>query len=120
MTWECSTVTEDQSECTVTATDGFLEAGGGAPLVTRSRTTFEDRVVVTEEYLGPVDPADMAASQEIYFQELTQYESWVHETHPDQYPATFHGPCCGGSMIMLPESVAEHNDLMPEYFEEQS
>ena len=116
MDWECSTIAVNEAQCIVTVTDAFIEAGGGDPIVNRSSLTFEEGRIISEIEPQPLDPAAADTSFEAMFTTTTAYERWVSDTYPEQYPAMFHEPCCDYSMILLPDSVARHTELMPEYF----
>lgn len=116
MTWECSEIAADQSECTTTASDKFIEAGGGAPLVTTTRTTFHDGKVIKQEFLEPTDDASMQASQDAHAATMSSYEQWVLDTHPDLYKAVFHGPCCDSALVGSADAITIHAELMPTYF----
>jgi hypothetical protein len=111
--WDCTTLTQDQAECTITAVNAFVNAVGGPPIVEVLRLTFEDGKIVTLVKTEPVDPVAI----EILRSEMRQYASWVRDRYPDRYDTMFHGPCCSSLMIELPDSIAQHVELMKEYFE---
>jgi hypothetical protein len=111
--WDCTTVTQDQAECTITAVSAFVNAGGGPPIVEVLRLTFEDGKIAILVKTEPVDPV----ATETLWSEMRQYASWVRDRYPDRYDTMFHGPCCSSMMIELPDSIAQHIELMKEYFE---
>ena len=111
--WDCTTVTQDQAECTITSVNAFVNAGGGPPIVQVLRLTFEDGKIAI---LGKAEPVDPVATETLR-SEMRQYASWVQDRYPDRYDTMFHGPCCSSLMIELPDSIAQHVELMKEYFE---
>ncbi len=114
--WECATVMQDQAECTVTAVDSFVDAAGGPPIVTVWRLTFEGDEIVVLGLAGPVDPVAAEEANEIQASGIRAYAGWVHDRYPDRYDTMFNGPCCSSLMIGLPDSTAQHVELMTEYF----
>jgi hypothetical protein len=114
--WECTTVMQDQAECTVTAVDAFVEAGGGPPYEYVYRLTFEDGKIVVLGEAGPVDPVAAEQANEIQASGMRAYAGWVRDRYPDRYDTMFNGPCCSSLMIGLPDSTAQHVELMTEYF----
>jgi hypothetical protein len=111
--WDCTTVTQDQAECTITAVNAFVNAGGGPPIVEVLQLTFEDDNIAIFRKGEPVDPVAI----ETLRSEMRQYASWVQDRYPDRYDTMFHGPCCSSLMIELPDSIAQHIELINEYFE---
>jgi hypothetical protein len=77
------------------------------------RLTFEDGKIVILVKAEPVDPV----ATETLRSEMRQYASWVQDRYPDRYDTMFHGPCCSSLMIEVPDSIAQHVELMKEYFE---
>ena len=115
MGWDCSLVAENGVECEVTVTDGFLEAAGVDPVISRARWTFEDGKVVREEFLGPVDPVAFGASLEGLYGAQVEYERWVSEVHPTDYEQMFIGPCCEGRLVRMPDTIPLHALILPQY-----
>jgi hypothetical protein len=116
LSWECATVMQDQAECTVTVVDAFVAAAGGPPLVNVYRLTFEDGKIVVLGEAGPVDPVAAEQAQEMQASGMRAYAGWVRDRYPDRYDTMFNGPCCSSLMIGLPDSTAQHVELMTEYF----
>jgi hypothetical protein len=114
--WECATVMQDQAECTVSTVDAFVDAAGGPPFVTVWRLTFEGEEIVVLGRAGPVDPVAAEEANEIQASGMRAYAEWVQDRYPDRYDTMFHGPCCSSLMIGLPDSTAQHVELMTEYF----
>ena len=114
--WECATVTQDQAECTVTTVDAFVDAAGGPPIGTVWRLTFEGDKIVVLGLAGSVDPVGAEEANEIRASGIRAYASWVQDRYPDRYNTMFNGPCCSSLMIGLPDSTAQHVELMTEYF----
>jgi hypothetical protein len=111
--WDCTTVTQDQAECTITSVNAFVNAGGGPPIVQVLQLTFEDDKIAIFRNAEPVDPVAIETERS----EMRQYASWVQDRYPDRYDTMFHGPCCSSLIIELPDSIAQHVELMEEYFE---
>jgi len=111
--WDCTTVTQDQAECTITAINAFVDAGGGPPIVEVLRLTVEDGKIAI---LVKAEPVDSAATETLR-SEMRHYASWVQDQYPNRYDTMFHGPCCSSPMIELPDSIAQHIELIKEYFE---
>lgn len=116
MTWQCFTLSETVAECSVTATDAFIRAGGADPMTSQVRLTIEDGLVTLEEFLEPEDPAGIAATHAAHSQTMSEYQEWVRTTYPEEFGALFNGPCCSAPMVGLPEAVTRHADLMDEFF----
>ena len=115
--WDCVTVTEDQAECTVTDMNAFVEVGGGPPYVNVWRLTFEDGKVAVLGLAGPIDPTSDEQAHNVERSEMRGYAAWVEDRYPDRYDALFHGPCCSSLIVRLPDSIAQHVELMTEYLE---
>jgi hypothetical protein len=111
--WDCTTVTQDQAECTITSVNAFVNAGGGPPIVQVLRLTSEDGKIAI---LGKGEPFDPVAAETLG-SERRQYASWVEDQYPDRYDPMFHGSCCSSLMIKLPDSIAQQVELIKEYFE---
>ena len=77
------------------------------------RLTFGDGKIAILVKAEPVDPV----ATETLRSEMRLYASWVQDRYPDRYDTMFHGPCCGSLIIELPDSIAQHVELMKEYFE---
>ncbi len=116
MSWECASISEAVAECSVTATDAFVRAGGADPLQSRSRITVEGGLITTEEFLESPDPAGMERANAAHSETMTTYQEWIRDTHPDRYSALFHGPCCRAQLVGLPGAITEHMMLMEEFF----
>jgi hypothetical protein len=114
--WECTTVMQDQAECTTTAVDAFVDAAGGPPFVNVWRLTFEDGKIVILGEAGPVDPVAAEQAYEMQASGMRAYAGWVRDRYPDRYDTMFNGPCCSSPIIELPDSTAQHVELMTEYF----
>jgi len=114
--WECVAVTQDHAECTVTAVDAFVHAAGGAPIATVWRLTFEGDKIIVVGVAGSVDPVAAEEANEIRASGTRAYAAWVQDLYPDRYDTMFNGPCCSSLMIGLPDSTAQHVELMTEYF----
>jgi hypothetical protein len=114
--WECVAMTQDQAECTVTTVDAFVGAAGGPPIATVWRLTFEGDEIVVLGLVGPVDPVAAEEANEVRASGIRAYARWVEDRYPDRYDTMFNGPCCSSLMIGLPDSAAQHVELMTEYF----
>jgi hypothetical protein len=107
---------QDQAECTVTFIDAFVDAAGGPPFVDVHRLTFEDGKIVVLGEAGPVDPVAAEQAYEMRASGMRAYAGWVRDRYPDRYDTMFSEPCCSSPIIGLPDSIAQHVELMTEYF----
>ena len=80
------------------------------------RLTFENGKIVILGRAGPVDPVAAEQANEMQASGMRAYAGWVRDRYPDRYDTMFNGPCCSSPMIGLPDSTAQHVELMTEYF----
>lgn len=114
MEWECEEVAPERAECRVSTTDGFIQHGGGPPMVMDFTYTFAEGKCVKDES-AIADEATFMQSVAAWDAGLAAYQRWVSETHPESHDALFTGPCCEAMLRMSEDAVGFHGDLLPEF-----
>jgi hypothetical protein len=114
---DCTEVSDTEVRCTEVVADVFDEiAGLEDPGMDYTTTVQDGRIVAREMHAPPGDDwTEIDAYDEAYFSAWTDYERWVETTHPDDHDEMFQGPCCRGEMATTMESVALHDEMIPEY-----
>jgi hypothetical protein len=117
MDWDCTTISDTEAACVVTATDAFVEAFGGAPMRMEMTYTFEDGRCVRDVGIAE-DEAALAASNEAWVAGMAEYQRWVDRTHPDMFDSAFRGACCEAGLVMTEDAISIHDELLAEYLGE--
>ena len=111
MEWECETSSDSEATCVVSATDAFIEAYGGDPMVTELTYSFVDGKMTRE--VGVV----MNDSGEAWRAGMAQYQRWVDQAHPDVFDQLFRGSCCEAGLVETEAAIELHQDLLDEFID---